>query len=74
MNALPEYVMECPLCGGKGVREQLYNMGCGAGMCRMEGPCEMCKGASYIYKATVKPVSQSVINQIRRNEDREATP
>lgn len=40
--ALPEYVIDCPLCEGKGEYKQTYTAGCGGGYYQSMGPCEMC--------------------------------
>jgi len=68
---LPEYVEICPWCNGEGRCEQTYNAGCGMGMYRSMGRCDMCqadkkkyqRGLGYKLKDGGK-VSDSVINQI----------
>lgn len=70
---LPALVRVCPLCGGAGEREQLYNAGCGMGCFRSLGPCEMCtepgqgwrgRGVGMVYRGTGRPVPESVVNQV----------
>lgn len=75
--ALPEYVIDCPLCEGKGEYKQTYTAGCGGGYYQSMGPCEMCgpgcypKGPGLVYKETLKPVPKSVIEQIKNTADQD---
>lgn len=63
-----EYIEECYFCNGEGRIEQMYNAGCGMGMYRSIGPCDYCNEMGYVYKATGKPVTSSVINQMENEE------
>lgn len=52
----------CPLCEGRGEREQNYIVGCGGGMCRMTGVCDWCDGSGLLQNDNAAP--NSVVNQV----------
>ena len=56
--ALPELVRLCGLCKGSGAYKQRYIEGL------FLGPCDMCHGAQFVYRASAKPVPESVRQQI----------
>jgi hypothetical protein len=74
---LPEYVIPCGWCNGRGEYEQTYTAGCGGGYYRSLGPCDHCRqegkssynGVGYVYRDderyTRKGVPDSVLAQIR---------
>lgn len=72
MENLPEYVIVCPVCDGKGETTQTYTAGCGQGYYKSKGPCELCgkgehyKGSGYVYRASLEGVPKSVVEQIER--------
>lgn len=52
----------CPLCEGKGKREQMFTAGCGGGYFRSMGECEYCDGFGLLQNGN-KP-SDSVVVQV----------
>lgn len=41
---LPEHIILCGCCGGKGRYEQRYTVGCGGGSYMSKGRCDSCEG------------------------------
>ncbi len=54
----PELVCACPYCKGEGEYVQSYLEG------RFTGPCQICKGARFVYRSSGVPVPKSVRAQI----------
>lgn len=58
---LPEAVAICGVCRGYGAYKQRFLEG------QFTSKCECCKGFQFVYKGTGKPISRSVVEQIKNS-------
>lgn len=62
---VPEYAEPCGVCEGSGEYPQTYTAGCGMGTYRHRGPCDYCRETGLLYRGTLKPPPDSVLEQIK---------